>query len=71
LLDLLPWQERAAEMPPVLVVTDPDDVDLYLEAMSRGAFDCVALPLNQRELERIASRALLERRQLLELGMTV
>jgi FixJ family two-component response regulator len=36
------------------------DVDLYLEAMRRGAFDCISLPLEEREFARIVSRALLE-----------
>ncbi len=46
---------------PVVVVTD--DVPLYLEALRRGAFDCVALPLNEAELMRIVSRALESKRQ--------
>jgi CheY-like chemotaxis protein len=44
--------------PPVLVVSCGLDVHLYLQAMQHGAFDCVALPLNETELVRIVSEAL-------------
>ncbi len=57
LLEVLGWMQEAPS-PPVLIVADALDVDLYLEAMRRGAFDCVGLPLNENELIRIMSRAL-------------
>jgi DNA-binding NtrC family response regulator len=57
-LELLGRLQSAPAAPPVLVVTGEPDLHLYLEAMRRGAFDCVALPLNQSELVRIVSRAL-------------
>lgn len=57
-LDLLTRQWRGEALPPVLVVTDMLDVHLYLEALQRGAFDGVGLPLDENELIRIAGRAL-------------
>ena len=62
LLELLRWLQNVPAAPQVLTVADAMDVDLYLEAMRRGAFDCVGLPLNENELERIVSRALATRR---------
>ncbi len=58
LSELLASLPGAASAPPVLIVADAVDVDLYLEAMRRGAFDCVGLPLNEKELTRIVTRAL-------------
>ncbi len=58
LSELLASLRGAASAPPVLIVADGVDVDLYLEAMRRGAFDCVGLPLNEKELTRIVTRAL-------------
>lgn len=57
-LELLAWLQQAPSAPPVLIVTGGVDVHLYLEAMRRGAFDCVGLPLNQAELVRLVIRAL-------------
>ncbi len=57
-LELLGRLQGAPSAPPVLIVTEGPDVHLYLEAMRRGAFDCVALPLNQQELLRIVKCAL-------------
>lgn len=48
-------------LPPLLVVADAQDVRLYLEAMQDGAFDCLGLPLDMRELERIVA-SVFERR---------
>ena len=56
--ELLRWVWEAPSRPLVLIVADALDVDLYLEAMRRGAFDCVGLPLNENELIRIVGRAL-------------
>ncbi|HEY7617608.1 MAG TPA: hypothetical protein VH744_12450 [Terriglobales bacterium] len=42
---------------PVLTLATSLDVDLYLEAMQLGAFDCAGLPLDKRELARLISRA--------------
>lgn len=56
-LDLISWLQEAPSPPPVLTVTEGEDVPLYLEAMGRGAFDCVPLPLNEREFIRIVARA--------------
>lgn len=57
-LNLLEWLQRQHRAPVALVVSDGWDVSLYLEAMKHGAFDCLALPLNQGELRRIVARAL-------------
>jgi len=42
---------------PVLTLASSLDVDLYLEAMQLGAFDCAGLPLDKTELGRLISRA--------------
>ena len=60
-LEFFPSAERMVELPPVVIVACTADVDLYLEAMKRGAFDCVSLPINEKEFSRIVSRALYER----------
>ena len=57
-LELLTWLRSRPAAPPVLIVTAWSDTDLYLEAMRRGAFDCVGLPLDPHELTRIVARAL-------------
>ncbi len=57
-LELLGRLQGAPSAPPVLIVTEGPDIHLYLEAMRRGAFDCVALPLDSHELIRIVTRAL-------------
>lgn len=57
-LELLSWLQHMASPPPVLVATEGVDVPLYLEAMRRGAFDCVGLPLDESELVRIITCAL-------------
>lgn len=45
-------------LPPVVVVTTGNEVDLYLEAMRAGAFDGVGLPVDEKELLRISMRAM-------------
>jgi len=42
---------------PVLTLASSLDVDLYLEAMQLGAFDCAGLPLQSSELARLIQRA--------------
>lgn len=59
-LDLLSRLKGVSGAPPVVVVTCGWDVNLYLEAMRRGAFDSVALPVEESELVRIVSAALQE-----------
>jgi len=59
-LEFFPPRERMEQLPPVVIVVCTLDVDLYLEAMRRGAFDCISLPLEEKEFARIVSRALLE-----------
>jgi DNA-binding NtrC family response regulator len=54
--DLRELRARPA-FPPLLVVADSESVGLYLEAMQHGAFDCIGLPLDACELERIVQTA--------------
>ena len=53
-------KRRSQGLPPVLVVTTGNEVELYLEAMRAGAFDAVGLPLDEQELMRITTCALEE-----------
>ncbi len=55
--ELLSRLENFSAAPPVLVVSCGLDVNLYLEAMRRGAFDCLALPQDENELVRIVAAA--------------
>ncbi len=57
-LELLRQLARKLDAPPVVIAAAGADVPLYLEAMQRGAFDCVALPPSEPELIRIVARAL-------------
>jgi len=57
-LELLAWLQSQPGGPPIVIVTASGDVDLYLEAMRRGAFDCIGLPLDPHELARIVACAL-------------
>ena len=57
-LELLSWIGDDEGAAGVVVAVDQWDKDLYLEALRRGAFDGVALPLDMPELERILERAL-------------
>lgn len=59
-LELLTRLKGLLAAPPVLVVSCGMDVNLYLEAMRLGAFDCVASPVEETELVRIVSAALHE-----------
>lgn len=52
-----PGRQRSHLNIPVLTLATSLDVDLYLEAMQLGAFDCAGLPLDKRELARLISRA--------------
>ncbi|MGH9795609.1 MAG: hypothetical protein ACRD5G_12625 [Candidatus Acidiferrales bacterium] len=48
---------NAEERIPVLTLASSLDVDLYLETMQLGAFDCAGLPLDSKELARLITRA--------------
>jgi DNA-binding NtrC family response regulator len=52
-----PSSARAFARIPVLTLAAALDVDLYLEAMQLGAFDCAGLPLDRKELARLIGRA--------------
>ncbi len=60
LLDAFPVAKEFGPEIPVVAVTDAMNLDLYLEALKRGAFDAVGVPLNQRELLRITRSAVKE-----------
>ena len=55
---LLDWLSQQPGAPPSVLIADRIDVWDYLDAMRRGAFDCVELPLDESELVRIVSKAL-------------
>jgi DNA-binding NtrC family response regulator len=44
--------------PPVVLLATALDVPTYLEGMRCGAFDCVALPVQPSEFNRVARKAL-------------
>jgi len=48
--------------PAVLALATSFDVEEYLRAMAMGAFDCLGLPVQEKELQRLVSRAI-ENRQ--------
>ena len=57
-LALLEEFRQASERLPVVVVTAVSDVELYLEAMNRGAFDYLVQPLSAKELLSVVRKAL-------------
>jgi DNA-binding NtrC family response regulator len=57
------WKGRP--VPPVLTLASGLDVDLYLEAMSLGAYDCVGLPVEEGELVRLVNKAVEKKRLVL------
>jgi DNA-binding NtrC family response regulator len=65
-LEVLHWMKgvklAGSSAPPVLTVATSHEVDDYLRAMSLGAFDCVAMPVQEKELRRLICRAMEERR---------
>jgi DNA-binding NtrC family response regulator len=50
-------------LPPVVPLLCHADRHLYLETLRRGAFDCVPLPMDKAEMERVLTLALARRRQ--------
>ncbi len=59
-LALLQRKGVSSEFPPVVVLTDCFDVDLYVEALRRGAFDGLGVPVNTKELLRVVRAAAAE-----------
>jgi DNA-binding NtrC family response regulator len=53
--EIVTWLEEIPAAPPVLVVGRGLDMEVYLEAMRRGAFDCIESPLDEDELARIVA----------------
>lgn len=60
-LEMLTRSNEHAHLPPVVLLATALDMPVYLEGMRRGAFDCVSLPLQEKEFIRILTRALQER----------
>lgn len=60
-LEMLTRSTEHAHLPPVVLLATSLDMPVYLEGMRRGAFDCVSLPLQEKEFIRILTRALQER----------
>jgi DNA-binding NtrC family response regulator len=56
--DVLGATQRAGLNVPVVVASRLDDTAEYVEAMSLGAFDFIASPYAQREVEWIVNRAM-------------
>jgi DNA-binding NtrC family response regulator len=55
--ELITWLKEIPDAPALLVAGGAPDMDLYLEVMRRGAFDCIRLPLDEYELARIVGAA--------------
>ena len=55
-------RRAGSSTPPVLTVAGSHDVEQYLKTMALGAFDCISLPVQDAELERVVCRAVEERR---------
>lgn len=56
--DILHLAEESEVKFPVVVASRRDDTDEYLEAMQLGAYDFIACPFRQSEVEWIVSHAL-------------
>lgn len=54
-LEALSSSGRGSTLPPILAVACSEEY--YLNAIKLGAFDCIALPLDEKELARIAELA--------------
>ncbi len=59
--ELMKHPEELKQWPPVIVLTCTEET--YLPAMRAGVFDCLVLPVDEGELQRIVSLAL-ESRQI-------
>lgn len=56
---------------PVILLTPQREVDAAVEAMKRGAFDCLTKPINLVELGEAVDKALTERRRTLSASLAV
>jgi DNA-binding NtrC family response regulator len=56
-VELVTWLDEISGAPPVLLVYGALEMDLYLEVMRRGAFDCIGVPVDKTELARIVGAA--------------
>ncbi len=61
-LALLRAKDASCKLPPVVVLTDCFDVDLYVEALRLGAFDGLGVPFDSKELLRVVRAAVAEGR---------
>lgn len=59
---LLRWLNQHSAAPHLLVVIDPWEQHLYLDALHQGAADGLVLPIDETELIRIGASALQTRR---------
>jgi len=59
---LLRWLDQHGSAPNLLVVIDPWEQRLYLDALHQGAADALVLPIDETELIRIGATALQMRR---------
>lgn len=57
-LELLEELRQRPEKLPVVIVSGMSDVELYLEAMNRGAFDFLVQPLSPKEFLSVVRKAL-------------
>lgn len=60
--EFLPILDRAG-LPPVIPLLRHADQHLYLQLLRRGAFDCVQMPSQKDELERVLSLAVQKSRK--------
>lgn len=59
---LLRWLDQRSIGPNLLVVIDPWEQRLYMDALRKGAADALVLPIDETELIRIGAAALQMRR---------
>jgi DNA-binding response OmpR family regulator len=57
--DILDSADRACSGVPVVVVSNHEDVALYLRVLEAGGADCVAPPFSDREVARVLRAAML------------
>ncbi|MGH9398078.1 MAG: response regulator [Terriglobia bacterium] len=56
--DVLPENARLTPKIPIVVCSPSDDSGVYMDVMSRGAFDFIAFPYSRHEIEWVLSCAL-------------
>ncbi len=56
-------RDDAYNFPPLVILIEGLDIDLYLRTMHAGAFDCLELPVEEKEFARVAAAALRSSRE--------